>query len=385
MTSNRVEDPAKRTKAMSSVGKRRLVVLGVIALEVVVGLLLIYQLYAFKSFSWRNLLRRPNASDSVGYSAGPQSVESTAGTLSAEETSVPDVVTLALTEAIDGLQKAGLKLGKVTRIYLDGLKPGTVYQQSPASGSAAGKGSSVDVTLCAGPSTVSVPDVAGQPLSQAKQTLASAGLVPGTIAKVSDAEVKYGLVISLGAAESGTARRGEAIDLIVSSGRPSVPMPDLVGLTGDAAVATAARLDLKTTLRPDGADPGIVYRQDPHPGSAVRPESSVSAWVDQPPSSSFSTRLTSLDARFEDYNKTLGAHITCTSTSSDDRGITSYSWVATGVEDTFRGHGRELSFIMPGYRPYGSVMVVLTVTDASGQTRTSQRSIRMNWSAGTLQ
>ena len=369
---------------MSSLGKRRVVVLGVIGLEVVIGLVLIYQLYAFKSFSWRNLLPRPNAADSVGYSAGPPPAVSTSGTLAADETSVPDVVTLALAEGSDGLQKAGLKLGKVTRVYLDGLKPGAIYQQSPASGSVVSKGSSVDITLCAGPSTISVPEVAGQPLSQVKQALTSAGLVLGTIAKASDASVKTGLVLSLGAAESGTAQRGEAIDLIVSSGRPAVPMPKLVGLTGDAAVAAAAVLDLKTMLRPEGTGSGIVYRQDPPPGTAVAPESSVSAWVDQPPSSSFSARVTSVDPRFEDYNKTLGAHITCTSTSSDDRDITSYRWVATGIEDTVGGTGRELSFIMPGYRPYGSVMVRLTVTDASGQTSTSQRSIRMNWSAGTL-
>lgn len=368
---------------MSSLGKRRLVVLGVIALEVVVGLLLVYQLYAFKSFSWRNLLHGQNASDSVGYSPGPHSVESTA-TLAADEASVPDVVTLALAEAGDVVQQAGLKLGHVTRVYLDGLKPGTIYQQSPASGSVASKGSSVDVTLCAGPSTVSVPDVAGQSLSQTKQALASAGLVLGRIAKASDANVKAGLVLSLGASESGTAQRGDAIDLIVSTGRPAVPMPKLVGLSGDAAVAAAGSLDLKIALRPDGVGSGIVYRQDPRPGTPVTPGSSVSAWVDQSPSSSFSTRVTSVDSRFEDYNKTLGAHITCTSSSSDDRGITSYRWVATGVEDTVRGTGRTLSFIMPGYRPYGSVMVVLTVTDASGQTSTSQHSIRMNWSTGTL-
>jgi len=220
MTSNRVEDPAKRTKALSSLGKRRLVVLGVIALEVAVGLVLIYQLYAFKSFSWRNLLRSPNAADSVGYSATPPRAESTTGTPAADKTSVPDVVTLALADGSEGLQKAGLKLGKVTRVYLDGLKPGTIYQQSPASGSVVSKGSSVDITLCAGPSTISVPDVVGQSLSEAKQALASAGLVLGTIAKASDASVKTGSF-------SLSVLRNQGLH---SAGRPSTSSSRAAGL-----------------------------------------------------------------------------------------------------------------------------------------------------------
>ena len=130
---------------------------------------------------------------------------------------------------------------------------------------------------------------------------------------------------------------------------------------------------------------GAVYRQDPARGTRVVPGSTVRVWVDAPPTATFSSRITKMDSRFQDYNESLGAHITCTSTSSDDRGIATYHWTATGLDGTIEGTGRQLSFILPGYRPYGSMMVVLTVTDSSGQTSTYRHSIRVNWSAGTLQ
>lgn len=364
---------------MPLVGRRRLLVLGIIAFEVIVGLFAIYQLYAFQSFSWRHLLH-PLAT--VKYTPVGPSSEAT-GTLPADSAGVPDVVTLAVSDATSSLRRAGFKLGRVSRVYLDGLTPGTVYQQSPASGSAAHKGSAVSIVVCAGTLTVSIPDVSGQALSQARRTLASAGLVLGHVTSVNDSAVNAGFVVSV-ATKVGAARRGGAVDLVVSKGPAPVPMPRLTGLAlGDASVA-AARLDLHAALLPAGARAGIVYRQSPSAGSAVTPGSSVRAWVDQGPSASFASRITSMDSHFADYNNSLGAHITCSSTSSDDRGIASYRWVATGLEGSIERTGRELSFVLPGFRPYGSMMVVLTVTDSSGQTNVYRHSIRVNWSAGTL-
>ena len=362
-------------------GKRRLLLLGIIALEVVVGLFAIYQLYAFKSLSWRHLLPSDPA-NTVKYSAVRPSAETTAP-LSANQASVPDVLTLALPDAKTALLRAGLKVGKVSHVYLDGLTPGTVYTQSPASGSAAPTGSAVNIVVCAGASTVSIPDVAGRSLSEARQALGSAGLVLGHVASVNSATVKAGLVVSV-VANVSVVRRGDVVNLVVSQGPPPAPMPELVGLTLSEAIAAAARLDLHVTVQPVGALAGVVYRQSPSAGSSVRPGSTVRAWVDQAPTASFSSRITSMDTHFADYNDSLGAHITCSSTSRDDRGIASYHWVATGLEGSIEGRGPALSFILPGYRPYGSMMVVLTVTDASGQTSVYRHSIRVNWGAGTL-
>ena len=366
---------------MPLTGKRRLILLGIIALEVMVGLFAIYQLYAFKSLSWRHLLPSDPA-NALKYSGVSPSVETTAP-LAADQASVPDVLTLALPDAKTALLRAGLKVGKVSQVYLDGLTPGTVYTQSPASGSTVHAGSAVNIVVCAGASTVSIPDVAGRSLTEARQALGSAGLVLGHVASVNSATIKAGLVVSVGTNVS-SARRGDAVDLVVSQGPSPVSMPGLVGLTPSEAIAAAARLDLHVIAQPVGAVAGVVYRQSPSAGLPVRPGSTIRVWVDQAPSASFSSRITSMDTHFADYNDSLGAHITCSSTAHDDRGIVSYHWVATGLEGSIEGRGRSLSFILPGYRPYGSMMVVLTVTDASGQTSVYRHSIRVNWSAGTL-
>jgi len=254
---------------MSSLGKRRVVVLGVIALEVVIGLVLIYQLYAFTVPAPRD-----------------ESSRTDRGTLRVGERTAEDNAT-------------------------------------PSNDS----GRATDAII--GTAVVPAPKARARSTSQ-------------------------------------------------------VLVPRLVGMSSTEAVASAARLGLATSLHPAAARGGIVYAQNPASGSVVGPGATIQVRIDAPPRASFTSRLTHMDANFKEYNDKLGAHITCTSTTTDDRGIRSYRWVATGLGRTVKGTGKAVSFILPGYRPYGTMMVVLTVTDSSGQASTYQHSVRVNWSDGTL-
>jgi len=336
---------------------------------------------AFAFWSFSNQPGAPVTSDS------PEPM-SPAGTITApvsgETTAVPDLVSRTLKSANNVLYESGLDLGAVTRVYVDGFAVGSVVAQSPAAGTVVGQGSSVSVTVSKGTLSASLPRVVGLTVAQAKGALASVGLSVSTVHYVYDDKIKSGVVISLAADGTRQPQRGDSVSLVASKGRTPVSMPRLIGLSPSQARSACSAAGLGLALVPTGAEQGIVYSQSPSAGSGIVPGSTARAQLDTPPSASMSIRLTKLDETWEKYNKQLGAHITCSSTSSDDRGIRSMKWQVKGVDVSASGTGDSISFILPGYRRYGSTSVELIVTDTSGQTATVRKNITVNWDTGTL-
>lgn len=336
--------------------------------------------WAFWSFS--------RTTASLGPAGSPEPM-SPAGTItpavSDETTTMPDLVALELGAATAKLQRIGFVQGAVTRVFVDGFPLGTVIAQTPAAGTAAPLGSEVALTVCQGSLTAEMPRVVGMSVGQAKKTLASVGLSVSVVHSVYDDRVASGLVMSVAANGSSQPKRGDSVSLVVSKGRVPVAMPAITGMAPAQAKTACARAGLGLTLQPAGASGGIVYRQSPAAGTGIAPGSSAVAWVDTPPTAAIAARLTKLDPTWEKYNKSLGAHVTCTATARDDRGVASVRWQVEGLDVSMSGTGNSISFILPGYRKYGSTSVTLTVVDSAGQTTTVRRLIRMNWDTGTLQ
>lgn len=336
--------------------------------------------WAFWSFS------RPTVASTPAGSPEPMSPAGTiTGSSSEDTTAVPDVVALKLAAATSKLEDVGFEVGTVTRVFADGFPVGTVMSQSPASGASAPPGSAVALTVCQGSLTAEMPRVVGLPVPQAKEVLASVGLAVSDVSTVYDDRIAAGLVMSVAANGTRQPRRGDSVSLVASKGKTPVAMPRITGMTPDQAKTACGRMGLGLTLQPSSAARGVVYRQSPVAGAGIAPGSSASAWVDTPPSVSIAARLTKLDPTWEKYNKNLGAHITCTAAASDDRGVRSLRWQVEGLDVSMSGTGSTISFILPGYRQYGSTSVTLTVTDSAGQVTTVRRLVRMNWDTGTLQ
>lgn len=314
---------------------------------------------------------------------------SPAGTItpggSTESTAVPDVVSLQLDAASERLHKAGLELGAVTRVYVDGYTIGSVIAQSPAADTDAVRGTAVSLTVSKGSLSAELPSVVGLTVAKAKSVLGTAGLVVSTVHYVYDERVASGLVVSLAADGTRQPQRGDSVSLTVSKGRAPVRMVSLIGMSPAQATSACRALGVGLTLTPSGATQGVVFRQSPSAGSDIVPGSSAGATVDMPPRASVSARITRIDDTWEKYNNQLGAHITCTSTSSDDRKVASLRWQVQGLDVSASGTGNEISFILPGWRRYGSTTVTLTVVDASGQSSGARKIIKVNWDTGTLQ
>lgn len=96
------------------------------------------------------------------------------------------------------------------------------------------EGDSAVLAVSVGP----VPDVAGESVGDATAALNAKGLqIAGTTEETSE-DVDEGLVIRIADREGGGSwRPGEAVTLVVSSGPPLFPVPNVVGLTRDQAKA----------------------------------------------------------------------------------------------------------------------------------------------------
>ena len=106
---------------------------------------------------------------------------------------------------------------------------GNIVAQRPLEGSRIERGQSVDVVVAKAPMAVKMPSLVGLAMGEAKLRIEMAKLVLGKVAEENSAEVKAGNVISQSVAEGGEIKAGATIDLVVSKGVGTIPVPSVVG------------------------------------------------------------------------------------------------------------------------------------------------------------
>lgn len=182
--------------------------------------------------------------------------------------------------ALGWLGRLGLR-GKLADTVADPLTPaGTVAWQSPAAETLLPQGALVRIGVSGGAPLVSVPDVTDLDPALARQVIEAAGLQFGKIDTVRN-DADLGTVLATVPLAGATARPGDPIRITVSSGAPSVPVPDLIGLTVVAARERLALAGLRVGAleqRFEGK-PGTVLAQKPAPGELVTKESGVSLTI----------------------------------------------------------------------------------------------------------
>ena len=100
---------------------------------------------------------------------------------------VPQVVALQLADAEQLVSQLGLRMLVATRKESDAPQD-TVIEQMPLQGTQVRSGQTISVVLSAGRSTMATPELAGQTLEDATAALQALGMVVGTITEVDQGE-----------------------------------------------------------------------------------------------------------------------------------------------------------------------------------------------------
>ena len=100
---------------------------------------------------------------------------------------VPDMIGLSVREADHVADTAGVRIDVVDSIYVRGMAKGAVYKQNPAAGSNVKKGRRIMLTINATqPKRITMPNLVGYSMRQAKAELSSRGLNLGRLIYVDD-------------------------------------------------------------------------------------------------------------------------------------------------------------------------------------------------------
>src|ERR1700688_4371365 len=191
---------------------------------------------------------------------------------------VPNVegLTDAATTAIAG---AKLTVGTVTQQSSNTVAAGNVISQDPASGSSAAQGSPVSLVISSGPQMVIVPNVEGLTQDAATAAITAAKLTVGTVTQQTRNTVAAGNVIFQDPASGNSVAQGSPVNLVISSGPQMVTVPNVEGLTQDAATTAITAAKLKggpvTQQSSNTVATGKVISQDPPSGNSVAQGSPV--------------------------------------------------------------------------------------------------------------
>lgn len=200
-----------------------------------------------------------------------------------QKVSVPTVVGADQANAEAKLRQDGFRVDTVQKTAEQ--PAGQVIGQDPTGGTKAKKGSTVTLTVSAGPQQVAVPPVVGLTLSSARGRLQKAGLEASEREENSDT-VAQGRVISVSPTEGQKVDKGSSVTLVVSSGKPQVQVPDVVGKSFDEAQSAlqAAGFKVTRTDKESDKDPGTVLAQNPKAGGRIDSGSTIALTVAKEPS-----------------------------------------------------------------------------------------------------
>ncbi|MDZ7780676.1 MAG: PASTA domain-containing protein [Gemmatimonadota bacterium] len=185
---------------------------------------------------------------------------------------VPDLRGADVSTARERLAGANLELGPIDSIAHPTVPAERVVGQSPLPGQSMLPDSPVRVTVSLGPQTRAVPDVRGLGMEQAIVVLEASGFVVRTDS--AESETSRGRVIEVSPEPDSIVALPAEVEVVMSTGPPSVSMPLVLGLEESEAIATLDSLGLVVSEVREvfrfGRDQGIVVEQEPAADTELR-------------------------------------------------------------------------------------------------------------------
>ena len=198
-------------------------------------------------------------------------------------TVVPSVTDQTADAAQAILRAAGLGVVVLTD-YSDEVPEGIVIRTTPAAQQRIAKNDTVKIVVSQGPRMEIVPKVVGISEADATKQLAAAGFTVGTKDKVYSDTVPSGEVMSTDPAAAASVRHDTPVNMVISQGPQPITIPDLKGVTEDAAKAQLATYAMVVTVetgRTVDVKKGEVFKTDPAAGSGSTRTARITLYVSE--------------------------------------------------------------------------------------------------------
>ena len=197
----------------------------------------------------------------------------------------PRLIGLPFTTAQQQARALGLEVVIVGDAYDSQIPLSSVVSQKPDPDSVVEKGTRIEVVVSRGKEILLVPGVVGETETVARAKLQAAGFQVHRIEQTSE-QVPAGVVLAQNPAQDSRLERDSTVILTVSSGKPKVLVPDLVGRTEAEAQDMIVKAGLtKTWVNYQDytfVPPGHVLSQEPKPGTLVEKGTTVYIAVRRP-------------------------------------------------------------------------------------------------------
>lgn len=196
---------------------------------------------------------------------------------------VPDVAGQDVEAAQVAIENAGLTIGEIVDVPSADVEKGKVVGTDPEAGASVEKGSPVDIQVSSGPSQVEVPDISNMTEDQAKNALSALGLKGVRDADVFSADIEEGRVAEQNPVAKTSVDAGSTVHYSISAGADTVTVPDLSGMTEEAAMNILKDLGLEGLVgsrQPSDTVPvDCIISQNPAKGLKVETGTQISFTV----------------------------------------------------------------------------------------------------------
>lgn len=197
--------------------------------------------------------------------------------LGPERYEVPNVTGKRFEEAVRELDKRKLDYRRIDR-YSKSVAEGYVISVSPGPGKTVRPHTKVTLVVSKGEAPVTVPDVRGEHVDDARAELEDEGLTVVVKTK-SSVDVERDHVISQDPKPGTGVGEGHTVTIVVSTGPPQVEVPDVRGKHRDEAVQILENAGFQVDVYdiPGGDD--TVRQQNPAGGDTTDQGGTVTIWV----------------------------------------------------------------------------------------------------------
>jgi beta-lactam-binding protein with PASTA domain len=184
---------------------------------------------------------------------------------------VPDVSGMELAAAKGEIENATLKYKEGGGKYSDAVPKGIVISSDPKAGTSLKPGDTVTVTVSRGRAPITVPDLSGKNINEARSILQGLGLT--VVEQYKDNDQPADQVIGQSPKSGTGVEKDSEVKLDVSKGPPQVIVPRVVDQPCDQARQALEALGLR--VRMDINPAALVRIQIPPENTPVAPQSEV--------------------------------------------------------------------------------------------------------------